>query len=52
MKKRNNKPLVNVGENKRQTARLRSVNATCFIEYCLPCVFLIFLMFTCHNLLL
>ena len=28
MKKRNNKPLVNVGENKRQTARLRSVNAT------------------------
>ena len=52
MKKRNNKPLVNVGENKRQTARLRSVNATCFINYCLPCVFLIFFMFTCHNLLI
>ena len=39
MKKHNNKPQVNVGENKRQPTQLRSVNATCYIKYCLPCVF-------------
>ena len=37
MKKRITKPQVNVGENKRQPMRLRSVNATCFIRNCLPC---------------
>ena len=37
MKKRITKPQVNVGENKRQPMRLRSVNATCFIKNCLPC---------------
>ena len=42
MKKHNNKPQVNVGENKRQTTRLRSVNIICFIKYCLPCFFFCF----------
>ena len=58
MKKHNNKPQVNVGENKRQTTRLRSVNTICFIKYCLPCFFFVFfflfcfvfLMFKFHNL--
>ena len=49
MKKRVTKPQVNVGENKRQPLRLRSVNATCFIKYCLP--YGVFFMFTSHNLL-
>ena len=49
MKKHNTKPQVNVGENKRQLLRLSSVNATCFIKYCLPCG--VFFMFTSHSLL-
>ena len=31
-----NKPHVNMSENSRQPTRLHSVNATCFIKYCLP----------------
>ena len=47
---------MNVGENNRQPTRLRSVSATWFIKYCLPCRFFIFfifyfLMFRSQNLL-
>ena len=54
---------MKVGENNRQPTRLRFVNVTCFIKYCLLCRFfflfsffvfffvLNFLTFMFHNLL-
>ena len=39
---------MNVGENNRQPTLLRSVSATWFIKYCLPCGFF-FLFFLFSN---